>query len=93
MIKYNEKIQQQNNNLLIEISKTKNVRKYYYNLEQQFLATEQERKDLETNLRGKNIELNACYDVIKDRLQKNERMQKVLKEKLDINFDKEKYKK
>ena len=92
MIRYNEKLQQQNNNLLIEISKTKNVRKYYYDLEQQFLATEQERKDLETNLRGKNIELNACYDVIKDLLQKNEKMQKILKNKLGINFDKEKNK-
>ena len=92
MIKYNEKLVKQNNNLLIELSKVKNARKYYYDLEQQFLITEQERKDLETNLRGKNIELNACYDVIKDLLQKNEKMQKILKDKLGINFDKEKNK-
>ena len=92
MIKYNEKLVRQNNNLLIELSKVKNVREYYYDLEQQFLITEQERKDLETNLRGKNIELNACYDVIKDLLQKNEKMQKILKNKLGINFDKEKNK-
>ena len=92
MIKYNEKLVRQNNNLLIELSKVKNVREYYYDLEQQFLITEQERKDLETNLRGKNIELNACYDVIKDLLQKNEKMQKILKDKLGINFDKEKNK-
>lgn len=90
MIRYNEKLVKQNNNLLIELSKVKNARKYYYDLEQQFLITEQERKDLETNLRGKNIELNACYDVIKDLLQKNEKMQKILKDKLGINFDKEK---
>ena len=92
MIKYNEKLQQQNNNLLIEISKTKNVRKYYYDLEQQFIAQEQELKDIETKLRGKDIELNACYDVIKDLLQKNEKMQKILKDKLDIDLDKEKNK-
>ena len=92
MIRYNEKLVKQNNNLLIELSKVKNARKYYYDLEQQFLITEQERKDLETNLRGKNIELNACYDVIKDLLQKNEKMQKILKNKLGINFDKEKNK-
>ena len=92
MIRYNEKLVKQNNNLLIELSKVKNTRKYYYDLEQQFLITEQERKDLETNLRGKNIELNACYDVIKDLLQKNEKMQKILKDKLGINFDKEKNK-
>lgn len=92
MIKYNEKLQQQNNNLLIELSKVKNARIYYYDLEQQFLITEQELKNLESKLRGKNIELNACYDVIKNLLQKNEKMQKILKDKLGINFDKEKNK-
>ena len=88
MIRYNEKLVKQNNNLLIELSKVKNARKYYYDLEQQFLITEQERKDLETNLRGKNIELNACYDVINDLLNKNEKMQKILSEKLELDFDK-----
>ena len=92
MIKYNEKLVKQNNNLLIELSKVKNVRKYYYDLEQQFLTNEKELKDLETKLRGKDIELNACYDVIKDLLQKNEKMQKILKQKLGIDFDKEKNK-
>ena len=92
MIKYNEKLQQQNNNLLIEISKTKNVRKYYYDLEQQFLVAEQERKKLETNLRGKNIELDTCYNVIKELLEKNERMRKILNDKLGINIEKDKYK-
>ena len=92
MIKYNEKLVKQNNNLLIELSKVKNVRKYYYDLEQQFLTNEKELKDLEAKLRCKDIELNACYDVIKDLLQKNEKMQKLLKEKLGIDFDKEKNK-
>ena len=78
MLKYNEKLQKQNNDLLIEVSKVKNARKYYYDLEQQFLAQEQELKDIESKLRGKYIELNACYDVIKDLLQKNEKMQKIL---------------
>ena len=90
MLKYNEKLQKQNNDLLIEISKVKNARKYYYDLEQQFLAQEQELKDIETKLRSKDIELNACYDVIKDLLQKNEKMQKILKERLGIKFDNEK---
>ena len=76
--------------MLIEVSKVKNARKYYYDLEQQFLAQEQELKDIESKLRGKDIELNACYDVIKDLLQKNEKMQKILKERLGIKFDNEK---
>ena len=82
----------QNNDLLIEISKVKNARKYYYDLEQQFLAQEQELKEIETKLRGKDIELNACYDVIKDLLKKNEKMQKILKEKLGIDFENKKNK-
>ena len=92
MLKYNEKLQKQNNDLLIEISKVKNARKYYYDLEQQFLAQEQELKDIETKLRGKDIELNACYDVIKDLLQKNEKMQKILSEKLGIDIINKNYK-
>lgn len=90
MIRYNEKLVRQNNNLLIELSKVKNVRKYYYDLEQQFLINEQELKDLETKLRGKDIELNACYDVIKELLDKNEKMQKILNDKLGIDVEKEK---
>lgn len=92
MIKYNEKLVKQNNNLLIELSKVKNARKYYYDLEQQFLINEQELKDLETKLRGKDIELNACYDVIKDLLQKNEKMQKIVNDKLGIDIKKDKSK-
>ena len=92
MIKYNERLVKQNNNLLIELSKVKNARKYYYDLEQQFLTNEKELKDLETKLRGKDIELNACYDVIKELLDKNEKMQKILNDKLGINFYKEKKK-
>ena len=92
MIKYNEKLVKQNNNLLIELSKVKNARKYYYDLEQQFLITEQELKDLETKLRGKDIELNACYDVIKELLQKNEKMQEILNDKLGIDVEKMNFK-
>ena len=92
MIKYNEILVKQNNNLLIELSKVKNARKYYYDLEQQFLINEQELKDLETKLRGKDIELNACYDVIKKLLDKNEKMQKILNDKLGIDIEKDKYK-
>ena len=92
MIKYNERLVKQNNNLLIELSKVKNVREYYYDLEQQFLINEQELKDLETKLRGKDIELNACYDVIKELLDKNEKMQIILNDKLGIDINKDKYK-
>ena len=92
MIRYNEKLVKQNNNLLIELSKVKNARKYYYDLEQQFLITEQELKDLETKLRGKDIELNACYDVIKELLQKNEKMQEILNDKLGIDVEKMNFK-
>ena len=92
MIKYNEKLQQQNNNLLIELSKVKNVRKYYYDLEQQFLATEQECKTLEKKLSANRIELDACYNVIKELLEKNEKMQKIVNNKLGIDIEKDKYK-
>ena len=85
-------VQQQNNNLLIELSKVKNVRKYYYDLEQQFLATEQECKTLEKKLSANRIELDACYNVIKELLEKNEKMQKIVNNKLGIDIEKDKYK-
>ena len=37
-------------------------------------------------LQFKDIELNACYGVIKQELDKNERFQKILKEKLGIEI-------
>ena len=92
MIRYNEKLVKQNNNLLIELSKVKNARKYYYDIEQQFLITELERKTPEKKLSANEIELNACYDVIKELLVKNESMQKILSDKLGIDLNDEKNK-
>lgn len=92
MLRYNDELLRQNNDLLIELSKVKNARKYYYDLEQQFLETEKQCKALETKTRENKIELNACYDVIKDLLDKNEKMQELIKRKLGIDFEKSKIK-
>ena len=47
-------------------------------------------EDLAHKLNLKDIELNACYGVIKQELDKNEKLQKILKDKLGISFDEEK---
>jgi len=73
----------QNNQLLIELSKAKNARKYYSTLEEQFVDLQEKSQELEHQLKLKEIELDACYGVIKQELEKNERLQKKIKEKLD----------
>ena len=47
---------------------------------------------MDEKLKFNEIELNACYDVIKQELEKNEQLQKILKEKLGIELDKGKHK-
>ena len=86
LIKYNNKLIMQNDKLLIELSKVKNARRYYYNLEQKFIELKKENDDMDKKLKYNKIELEACYNVIKDFTEKNERMKKILKEKLNINF-------
>lgn len=87
LIKYNSRLIMQNDKLLIELSKVKNARKYYYDLEQRFIEIQKENTEMEKKIRNKYIELEACYNVIKDFTKKNELMQKIIKEKLGINLD------
>ena len=45
-------------------------------------ATIKENDEMDKKLKYNKIELEACYNVIKDFTEKNERMEKILKEKL-----------
>ena len=45
-----------------------------------------ENQELEEKLRMNNIELNACYKVIKELLNKNKKIEKILKDKLGIEI-------
>ncbi len=76
----------QNDKLLIELSKVKNARKYYYDLEQKFIELKKENDEMDKKLKYNKIELEACYNVIKDFTEKNARMEKILKEKLGIDY-------
>ena len=87
-----ERLNRQNQDLLIELSKAKNARNYYNNLEKQFHEIQEQNEELSHQLSLKNIELNACYGVIRQELDKNEKLQKILKEKLGIEFNKGKQK-
>ena len=78
--------------MLLELSKAKNARSYYSTLESQFVEIQKANEELVHKLNLKDIELNACYGVIKQELDKNEKLQKILKEKLGISFDEEKQK-
>ncbi len=86
LIKYNNKLIMQNDKLLIELSKVKNARKYYYDLEQKFIELKKENDEMNKKLKYNKIELEACYNVIKDFTEKNEKMEKILKEKLGIDY-------
>lgn len=87
LLKQNSKLQLQNDQLLIELSKVKNAREYYYELEKKFLELQQQNKENSKKLDYNKIELESCYDVIKKLTERNELIQKVIKEKLDINLD------
>lgn len=87
LLKENSKLQLQNDQLLIEMSKVKKAREYYYELEKKFIELQKANKENSQKLGYNKIELNACYDVIKELNEKNEKMEKILKEKLDISLD------
>jgi len=92
LIENNKKLIAQNNKLLLELSKAKNARSYYSTLESQFVEIQKTNEELVHKLNLKDIELNACYGVIKQELDKNEKLQKILKEKLGIEIKEEKQK-
>lgn len=81
-----ERLKKQNNQLLVELSKAKNARKYFSTIEAQFVEIQKQNKELEHKLKMNKIELDACYDIMRNELDKNEKMQKILKEKLGIDF-------
>lgn len=92
MIKYNELLLKQNHDLLVELSKAKNARNYYKNLQSSFNELKDYTEELQSKISKNKIELDACYGVIKQELNKNEKLQKILKEKLGISFDEDKQK-
>ena len=87
LLKHNSKLQLQNDQLLIELSKVKKAREYYYELEKKFIELQKLNQENSKKLDYNKIELEACYDVIKELNEKDEKIEKILKEKLGINLD------
>ena len=86
ILKYNNNLVKQNHDLLLELSKAKNAKKYYLDLQ---IANNQiinENRELEDKLKMNHIELNACYKIIKELIDKNEKIEKILKDKLGIEI-------
>ena len=93
LIKYNNKLQLENDTLQVELSKVKNARDYYFELEKKFIELQKEIKEKDKTFDMNKIEIDACYNVIKELSEKNEKMEKILKEKLKMSLDDiEKYK-
>lgn len=90
ILKYNNSLVKQNHNLLLELSKVKNAKKYYSYLQMENNQIINEKQKLENTLKLNNIELKACYDIIKELLNKNEKIQKILKDKLGIEIAEDK---
>lgn len=84
ILKYNNSLVKQNHDLLLELSKAKNAKKYYEDLQLQNHKITSENQELETKLRMNNIELNACYKIIEELIDKNEKIENILKDKLGI---------
>ena len=80
----------QNHDLLLELSKTKNAKKYYSNLQIENNQIINENQELEEKLKMNSIELNACYKIIKELLDKNKKIEKILKDKLGIEITEDK---
>ena len=87
LLKENNKLQLQNDQLLVEMSKVKKAREYYYELEKKFIELQKANKESTKKIDYNKIELEACYDVIKELNEKNEKMEKILKEKYGIDLD------
>ena len=90
IIKYNNSLVKQNHDLLLELSKTKNAKKYYSNLQIENNQIINENQELEEKLKMNSIELNACYKIIKELLDKNKKIEKILKDKLGIEITEDK---
>ena len=86
ILKYNNSLVKQNKDLLLELSKVKNAKKYYSHLQMENNQIINEKQELENKLKLNNIELKACYDIIKELLNKNEKIEMILKDKLGIEI-------
>ena len=86
ILKYNNSLVKQNHDLLLELSKVENAKKYYSDLQIENNQIINEKQELENKLKLNNIELKACYDIIKELLNKNEKIEKILKDKLGIEI-------
>ena len=87
LLKENNKLQLQNDQLLIEMSKVNKAREYYYELEKKFIELQKANKESSKKIDYNKVELEACYDVIKELNEKNEKMEKILKEKYGVDLD------
>ena len=86
ILKYNNSLVKQNHDLLLELSKVRNAKKYYSDLQIENKKIINKNQELEEKLRMNNIELNACYKIIKELLNKNKKIEKILKDKLGIEI-------
>ncbi len=86
IIKYNNSLLKQNHDLLLELSKVKNAKKYYSELKIENNQILNKNQKLEEKIRMNNIELNACYKVIKELLDKNKKIEEIIKDKLGIEI-------
>lgn len=86
ILKYNNSLIKQNHDLLLELSKIKNAKKYYSKLQIENNQIINENQELEEKLRMNNIELNACYKIIKELLDKNKKIESIIKDKLGIEI-------
>ena len=89
MLKYNNSLVKQNHDLLLELSKIRNAEKYYLDLQIENSQIINENQELAEKIEMNSIELNACYNIIKNLLNKNEKMEKILKDKLGIEMTKD----
>lgn len=90
ILKYNNSLIKQNHDLLLELSKVKDAKKYYSELQIENNQIMNENQELEEKLRMNSIELNACYKIIKELLNKNKKIEKILKDKLGIEITEDK---
>ena len=86
ILNYNSVLASQNHNLLLELSRAKNAIQYYKQLENQNIRILKKNQELEQQLSQNKIELHACYNVIKEIQEKNENMNKILKDKSGITL-------
>ena len=86
ILKYNNSLIKQNHGLLLELSKVRNAKKYYSTLQIENNQIINKNQELENKLKMNNIELNACYKIIKELLDKNKKIEKILKDKLGIEI-------